>query len=88
MYPVLCNFGALSWPYVDLLQVVPGLDSETHLKSLDENQVVYMKIEDMTATQEEEDPVLDELGVSSMFMCILLGQFRGCRELLLLFLYV
>jgi hypothetical protein len=63
---------------MDLLQGVPGSDSETcPMPSHDGNQVICMKV-DVTDTQEEEDPLLitftaikDEHGVSCMFMCVL-----------------
>jgi hypothetical protein len=41
--------------YMDSLKAEPGSDSES---CCDENQVIDMKVEDVTDTQEDEHPVL------------------------------
>jgi hypothetical protein len=75
---------------MDSLKVEPGSDSEI---CHDGNQVIDIKIEEVTGIQEEEDPVLRtfpgikvEREVSRMSVCTLLGSFLRYLQLPFVFL--
>jgi hypothetical protein len=69
---------------MDLLEFVPASYSETNLTSADDvNQVMDIKVEDITNIQEEEEdplsvrfPVKAEHEVSYVCVCTLLGIFH------------
>jgi hypothetical protein len=79
---------------MDFLKIEPGSISETcPTSSYDGNQIIDIKVEEASDTQEVEDPLLITLPeikaeheVSCVSVCLLLGTFHRYPELCIVFL--